>query len=154
MISESFIHELIQDKLAESNAFLVGLSVKPGNKIMVLIDKFEGVSVEDCIQLSRLIEHSLDREVEDFELEVSSPGLGQPFKVHQQYVKNLNRKVEVITLKGIKIKGSLKEVSDDGFVVEEEKMIKPEDKKKKELQIVNHPFKFEEVKSVKDIITF
>lgn len=96
----------------------------------------------------------MDREEEDFELEVSSPGIGQPFKVHRQYVKNIGRQVEVLTKSGEKYSGELLSVNDGGFVIKEEKIVKPEGKKKKELQIIEHPFNFEELKSVKEILKF
>jgi ribosome maturation factor RimP len=154
MITASQLVKLIEGKLKEDNAFLVDLTVGAGNKIHVLIDTMSGVSIEYCIQISRLIEHSFDREVEDFSLEVSSPGLGQVFKVYQQYEKNLGKQVEVLLPDGKKLKGVLESLSPDGFALKTETMVKVEGKKKKELQLTQHLFKFEEVKSVKDIITF
>jgi len=154
MITESHILSLIQEKLEADGVFLVELSVHPGNRIVVVIDKNSGVSIDYCIQINKLIDSAFDREVEDFELEVSSAGIGQPFKVHQQYLKNLGNQVEVLTRNSQKLKGELTEVNSEGFMVKVEAMIKPEGKKKKELHIIEHRFKFEDVKSVKDIITF
>lgn len=146
--------EAIQARLDADDVFLVELTVAPGNRIAVTIDKMTGVSIDYCVQISRLIEQAFDREVEDFELEVASAGIGQPFKVEKQYHKNLGKQVEVLTKTGQKLKGELASVGHDGFVLKVETLVKPEGKKKKELQIFEHPFKFEEVKSVKDIITF
>jgi ribosome maturation factor RimP len=154
MITEVQIFDLIKDRLEEDGVFLVSLTVAPGNKIMVSIDSMSGISIEYCIEINKLIEHSLDREIEDFELEVGSAGIGQPFKVRQQYIKHIGKIVEVIDKVGVRIKGTLSQVIDDHFIVDEEKMVKPEGKKKKELQIIQHSYKFEEVKSVKEIITF
>jgi ribosome maturation factor RimP len=154
MITEVQIFDLIKDRLEEDGVFLVSLIVAPGNKIMVSIDSMSGISIEYCIEINKLIEHSLDREIEDFELEVGSAGIGQPFKVRQQYIKHIGKSIEVIDKGGLKIKGTLSQVIDDHFMVDEEKMVKPEGKKKKELQIIQHSYKFEEVKSVKEIITF
>jgi ribosome maturation factor RimP len=154
MISESHILSLIKDRLEEDGVFLVELSVNPGNRIVVVIDKNSGISIDYCIQINKLIENSLDREVEDFELEVSSAGIGQSFKVHQQYLKNIGNEVEVLTRASQKLKGKLIDVTGEGFTVSVPTMVKPEGKKKKELQVIEHQFKFEEVKSVKDIITF
>ncbi|WP_462317134.1 ribosome assembly cofactor RimP [Marinilabilia sp.] len=152
MITKEQILKLIGDKLDEDDFFLVDVSVKPGNRIEVLIDSQNGVPIEYCVEISRLIEHSLDREVEDFSLEVSSPGIGQPFKVMEQYRKCIGRPVEIVTADGRVQKGILEEVTDGGFTVSEEKKVKVEGKKKKELQVFKHQFGFDEVKRVKEIL--
>ncbi|MFO8001321.1 MAG: ribosome assembly cofactor RimP [Marinilabilia sp.] len=152
MIQKEQILELITPRLKEDGYFPVDVEVKPGNKIWVLIDSDQGVPVGYCVEISRLIEHSLDRDAEDFELEVSSPGIGQPFKVREQYLKCIGRPVEVILPDGKIQKGILEAVTDEGFVVKEEKKVKPEGKKKKELQILNHQFSFDEVNKVKEIL--
>ena len=101
--------------------------------------------------MSRHIEHQFDREVEDFSLEVSSPGLTQSFKVLRQYLKNLEKEVEIVTVKGDKITGVLKSVSDEGFVVETSSNIKVDGKKTVELKTVE--FSLLEIKTVKPVIT-
>lgn len=154
MISKEQIMNIIQQKVEEDNYFVVDVEVKPSNKVMVHLDGDQGVPIEFCVSISRLIEHTLDRETEDFELEVSSSGIGQPFKVHRQFIKNIGRQVEVIAKDGMKHSGELLSVSQEGFVLKEEKMVKPEGKKKKELQVTEHPFIFEDVKAVKEIIKF
>jgi len=75
--------------------FLVDVDVTPDNRIVVEIDQAEGVWIDDCVDLSRFIESSLDRDVEDYELEVGSAGIGQPFKVLQQYINHIGQEVEV-----------------------------------------------------------
>ena len=154
MISELQINEIIKDQLTADDVFIVELAVKPGNQIVLSLDKMTGVSIDYCAQISKLIEGHFDREVEDFELEVSSAGIGQPFKVYKQYLKNLDNEVELLLRDGKKLKGTLIEVTPEGFSVRVENMVKPEGKKRKELQVVDHPFKFEDVKSVKDIVVF
>ncbi len=153
MIVKEQIWSLIADKLEADGFFPVEVTVKPGNRIEILIDSENGVPIEYCVEISRLVEHSFDREEEDFELEVSSPGIGQPLRVAQQYHKCLGHPVEVMAHDGAIQKGILEVITDDGFVVKEEKMIKPEGKKKKELQIINHQFSFEDVKRVKEILS-
>ncbi|WP_106153166.1 ribosome assembly cofactor RimP [Marinilabilia salmonicolor] len=153
MIAKQQIMDLIAEKLDADGFYAVDVAVKPGNRIEILIDSDHGVPIEYCVEISRLVEHSFDREEEDFELEVSSPGIGQPFKVLQQYHKCLNRPVEVMDNDGKVQKGILEEVTDSGFVVKEEKMVKPEGKKKKELQVFHHQFSFDEVKRVKEILS-
>ena len=154
MISQTAIIELINDKLEEDGFFLVSVDIKLSNAIVVFIDGDNGVPIEYCVTVSRLIEHSLDREVEDFSLEVSSAGIGKPFKVLRQYLKNVGKEVEVISNDKAKITGILTEASELGFKVKEEKMIKPEGKRKKELQEIVHQFNFEDIKSVKELIKF
>ncbi len=154
MITKDVVLNIIHDKLAEDNCFLVDLKISSGNKITVLIDSNDGINIDYCIKISRLIEDSLDRDAEDFELEVSTPGLGQPFKIIEQYKKNIGRNIEVTPLEAPPFKGILTEVSDSGFIVEEEKKVNIEGKKKKELKLFKYNYRFEEVKSVKLIISF
>jgi ribosome maturation factor RimP len=153
MITKEEILKLIEEKLEADGYFPVEVQVRPGNNIEVLIDSKNGVPIAYCVEISRLIEHSFDRDSEDFELQVSSPGIGQPFKVKEQYFKSIGRLVEVLTIDGEIKKGKLEDVSQGGFVVSEEKMVKPEGRKKKELQIFTHQLRFDAVKRVKEILT-
>ncbi len=142
---------MVEEKLTDT-MFIVDVTVGPGNAISVIIDSDEGLSIDKCIEMSRHIEHQFDREVEDFSLEVSSPGLTQSFKVLRQYLKNLEKEVEIVTVKGDKITGVLKSVSDEGFVVETSSNIKVDGKKTVELKTVE--FSLLEIKTVKPVITF
>ncbi len=154
MIKVSLLEDMICEKLQEDNMFIVELDVKPGNKITVVIDNINGVPISYCIEISKIIEAGLDRDKEDFELEVASAGIGQPFKVIGQYQKNIGRDIEVLTSEGKKFKGKLTAVLDDAFEVEVEEKVKVEGKKRKELQVSLVNCKFDEVKQVKDIISF
>ena len=113
MITNEKIQELISEKLRDDNCFIVYLDVKPGNNIQLEIDSPSGVSIKDCIDFSREIEHNLDRETEDFELHVSSPGLDKPLRVFQQYQKNIGRDLHVVLFDEKVIEGTLKEVSEN-----------------------------------------
>ena len=146
---ESFVNEVIDD-----NIFIVDIKISTSNKINVLIDSITGTTIKDCITVSRNIENNLDREVEDFELEVSTPGLSEAFKVPQQYEKNLGRQVETQLKDGHKIKGELKGF--DGNIIElvEEKMIKPEGEKRKRKVEVNHSINIDDAVSTKVVISF
>mgnify|MGYP003444181226 FL=1 len=84
MITVDSIKKLADEKLTEGSNFIVDISVKPGNKIIVLLDNDKGVSIADCVAMSRHIEFNLDREKDDFELNVMSPGLTEPFKILRQ----------------------------------------------------------------------
>src|ERR1700754_1993854 len=107
MISTSLVRELAEKKLHEGDSYLVDVTVSASNKIRVTIDNFRGISIQECVTMSRWIENQLDREQNDFELEVTSPGLDQPFKVLKQYEKNIGREVEVIFSDGQKTEGKL-----------------------------------------------
>ncbi len=121
---------------------------------MVEIDSFDGVSIDFCAQLSKHIESQHDREIEDYELEVGSAGLTEPFKVIKQYEKNLGNEVETLTKAGKKITGVLVEVNENDFVIEIEKSEKPEGAKRKIIVTENLTFPYEEIKTTKYIIRF
>ncbi len=154
MIETARIESFIVDKFEQDDVFIVELEVRMGNKIVVVIDSDKGIPISYCIEISKLIESNLDREVEDFELEVSSAGIGQPFKVIRQYHKNIGREVEVLTAEGKKLTGKLITVSEEGFTMKLEEMVKLEGKKRKELQIREVNYNFSEIKQIKDIISF
>lgn len=154
MITVQKIKELVDAKLAEGNNFLVELTVKPGNKITILLDNDKGVSIADCVAMSRHVEFSLDRETEDFELSVSSPGLDQPFKTFRQYQKNIGKQVEVLTKQNKKLSGKMKTVTESGIELETRAKERVEGKKGKQLIIQSLDLKFDEIKEAKVIVTF
>ena len=138
MIEEEKVRKLVEEKL-DGRMFLVELSVNEKNVINIFVDSFDGLTIDQCVNISRHVEHSLDREEEDFELQVSSPGLSESFKVVEQYHK---------------YKGVLIDVQDDGFELETSSKEKLEGYKKKQVVIKKHPLKYEEIKSAKAIISF
>ena len=95
MIEKNIVKALVEEWLEDKDYFLVDIEVSNDNRIVVEIDHADGVWIEDCVELSRYIEDRLDREKEDFELEVGSAGLGQPFKVEQQYINFIGKEVEI-----------------------------------------------------------
>ena len=107
MIDSQKVQALLNVALEEQNAFLVDFQIAPGNIIQVLVDTQEGISLEGITAISRGIEHHLDREEDDFELQVSSPGVGSPLKVKEQYRQNVGRDLKVYTLSDKKYKGEL-----------------------------------------------
>ena len=129
-------------------------SVDEQNKITVEIDHKDGVWIEDCCELSRFIEEHFDRDVEDFELEVGSAGIGQPFKVLQQYINSIGYDVELLTADGKKMEGSLKSADEQGFVVTVLEKQHVEGKKRPQMVEVDKSFGFGDVKWVKAIIDF
>jgi ribosome maturation factor RimP len=106
------------------------------------------------VELSRFIESKLDREEEDYELEVGSAGIGQPFKVLQQYLIHIGKDVEVLTKEGKKLEGVLKEADETSFVVTVQKKVKPEGAKRPKLVDEDVTFMYEEIKYTKYLISF
>src|SRR5680860_918806 len=95
MIDKQQIQSLIEGYIKETNLFLVSVKVSSANRITVLADKNGGISIDECASIHRLITNNFDRDEEDFDLQVSSPGLDTPFVVIEQYYKNEGKKVEV-----------------------------------------------------------
>ena len=107
------VQQLLQEALDENPAlFLINLDIKGDNEIKVSIDGDQGVTVQDCIAVSRKVEHNLDREEEDFSLEVMSVGATTPLELPRQYKKNVGRTLEVKTTEGEKIEGLLETATD------------------------------------------
>ena len=154
MKSTEEIKDIIETILQGTDLFLVDLKVSPENSIEVYIDSLKGINVDSCVTLSKQLDAKLDRDVEDFELTVSSAGIGYPFKVIQQYEKNLGRQVEVKLQNGEKLQGTLKSYSNTGIVIECEEKIAVEGKKKKSIGKMEKEIHFTDIKEVKDIVVF
>lgn len=154
MIDKKIVEELVNQWLEGKEYFLVDIDVNASDKIVVEIDHADGVWIEDCVELSRFIESHLSRDDEDYELEVGSAGLGQPFKVEQQYLNFIGKEVEVLTADGKKIKGVLKAVDGRKFTVSVQEKVKIEAKKRPVLQDVDHEYCMDEVKYCKYLIKF
>lgn len=117
MIEKIKILELVQGALEGTDKYLVNLKVTPDNRIYVDIDGDNGVNIDDCIELSRAVESQLDRDEEDFELNVSSAGADSPLKLTRQYVKNVGRDLEVVMFDGKEAEGTLETADDNGIVL-------------------------------------
>jgi ribosome maturation factor RimP len=137
---------------AEPNYFLVDIKIKPTNNVRVYIDGDQGISIEKCVQFNRTLYKRLEEAAlfpnGDFSLEVSSPGLDEPLKLHRQYRKNIGRQVELVLQDGSKIEGRLVEVSEDGIIVEETRG------KNKKKETINHTVLFENIKTTKIQVVF
>ncbi len=147
MISKDFVNSLIQDELENSDIFIVDLTIDKLNKINVVIDSFNGVTIDECSSLSKAIKRRLDNNLEDFALEVSSPGLDRPFKLPIQYKKNIGREIEIIDENNNIIIGRLKLADDEKIEIETETKIQIEGKKKKIL--IPQTIYFKNIKSAK-----
>ena len=154
MIEKDVISQLVEEKLASSGNYLVDVVIKPGNLIIIEIDNDEGVCIDDSAELSRYVEGHLDRDVEDFELEVGSAGITSPFKVLRQNVKNIGNEVEMLLKSGTKLTGILKSADENGVVVTVEKQVKPEGAKRKVTVREDQSYTFDEIKYTKYLIRF
>jgi ribosome maturation factor RimP len=152
MINAALIRGYLEDELIQKGHFLVEVVVGPGNKIVVFIDSMKGITLDECKAVSRFLESKLDRNVEDFELEVSSPGLDNPLKLPLQYEKNTGRLLDVVKFDGIKITGKLVSINQGVIQLETEVTTKDNrtGKKKKEQKLQD--IKFEEIKTAKIVI--
>ena len=154
MIDRQQVIDLTNDWLSDKEYFLVDVVISKDDKITVEIDHAEGVWIEDCAELSRHIENGLNGETDDYDLEVGSAGLGQPFKVLQQYKNHIGLEVEVLTKDGKKIKGILKEATEKEFTVTVSKKEKVEGAKRPQLVEEDIKFSYDGVKYTKYIINF
>lgn len=154
MIDKQMVIQLAEEKLASSGNYLVDVEIQPGNVIIVEIDNDEAVCIDDCVELSRFIEEHLDRDSEDFELEVGSAGITSPFKILRQYQKNMGKEVEVLLASGMKLTGILKSADENGIVLTVEKQVKPEGAKRKITVEEDLAYTYNEIKSTKYLIRF
>lgn len=154
MIDEKHIRSLATEKIEGTHLFLVDVRVKPGNKIEVFIDSPSHVTVDECVSLSRHIESKLDRDVEDFELTVSSPGIDQPFKVLDQYRKYEGKEVSVLKRDGIKLIGKLKHVNDESIEIETKRTERKEKGKGRHTILEQTSVGLDEIKETKLILPF
>jgi ribosome maturation factor RimP len=147
MIEKQTIEGIAEEFIKGTDLFLVAVKVSSANRITILADTKAGITIDEVAALHRHIENSLDRDKEDFELLVSSPGLDLPFNVIQQYYKNEGKKVEVIDFEGMKYTGILKNVTAGGFELETEVKVKGKAKEMKDLS-----FNSEQIKSTRVIL--
>jgi len=154
MITKEIIKTVVEEWLAKGDYFLVDIQMDGDDRIVVEIDCADGVWIEDCAELSRFLQERLGDELGDFELEVGSAGLGQPFKVEQQYLNHVGDEVEVVTADGQKLSGVLKEVEGRHFTVTTQEKQVPEGKKRPVKVDVDRLFSMDEVKSTRYLLAF
>lgn len=157
MINKQQIEDLANERLQERNPqlYIVAITIGNGNQILVEIDhEIKGVSIEDCMSVSRNIEHNLDRELEGFSLEVASAGLSKPFRVLKQYIKNIEKSVKVKTIEGATLEGVLKSANENEIVVTTKEKVRLEGRKKKVWEETDHQIEMSSIKETNLIITF
>jgi ribosome maturation factor RimP len=154
MIDRSTIDAIVNSQLDAEKEFVVDLSISSGNHIVVLIDSDEGITIDRCVKVSKAIEESLDREAEDFDLEVSSAGLSSPLKVFRQYQKNIGRELDIILTSGEKFRGKLLEATEAGINLEVLEMVKQDGKKRREPVVKQMDLVYDDIKSAIIVISF
>ena len=156
MIDKNLIASIVEEQLEGTDGFLVDVRVSPTNVVTVEIDSMTGVDIDTCARLTRAIEEKVDREVEDYELEVGSAGLTSPFKVSKQYEKNIGNDIEVLTRDGRKLSGTLQSLAPDGesFVMTVKEKVKEPGKKRPVIVDTPVELKVADTKSVKYQINF
>ncbi|MDR0895600.1 MAG: ribosome assembly cofactor RimP [Prevotellaceae bacterium] len=154
MIAQETVAQIARQWLADKDYFLVEVSVSTDNRIQVEIDHKEGVWIDDCVALSRYIEDHLSREQEDYELEVGSAGIGQPFKVVQQYYNHVGQDVELMTSDGHKYCGTLTHADESQCTLTIVRKMKPEGAKRPVNLQEEQTFPYTEIKYTKYLISF
>ncbi|MBP3768333.1 MAG: ribosome assembly cofactor RimP [Prevotella sp.] len=154
MIDKNVVKQLVEEWLEGNEYFLVDVMETADDRIVVEIDHADGVWIEDCAELSRFLQEKLGEELDTYELEVGSAGLGQPFKVAQQYVNHVGKQVEVLTADGKKVVGLLTKVDGEQFVVTVQEKQHIEGKKRPVMVGVEKEFSMNDVKSTKYVLDF
>ena len=154
MITTEKVKQLVEEWLQKGDYFLVDVQMADDDRIVIEIDHADGVWIEDCAELSRFLQDNLGDEIGDYELEVGSAGLGQPFKVAQQYMNHVGDEIEVVDAQGKKVTGTLKSVDGRHFVVTTIERQVPEGKKRPVKVEVDKEYSMDTVKSAKYLINF
>ena len=149
-ITKEAVYQFIENKIGDADLFLVDVLVTPDKRILVEIDIDDGgISIDTCAALSRYISAEFEAEIGDYELEVASAGIGQPFKILRQYEKHTGKEVEVLMKNGIKQTGILQEVTPEKFTLQITKKVKLPDAKRKTEVTENLTFTYNEIKQAK-----
>ena len=154
MIDKNVVKSLVEQWLEGKDYFLVDVAISVDNKIVVEIDHADGVWIEDCAALSRFLQERLGEELGEYELEVGSAGLGQPFKVAQQYMNHIGDTLEVLQADGKKVQGTLKAVDAPSFTITVQEKQKIEGKKRPVLVDVDKTYQMDEIKYAKYVLAF
>lgn len=149
MIKKETVQQLIDTHLADTRYFLVDLRITADNNITIEIDSADGVDIDTCVALSRHIEEHLDRDIEDYDLEVGSAGLTTPFKILRQWQNSIGRQVEILDAASKKHTGTVIDVTDTHFTIEEQVMARREGDKRKRLYTDRVTFAYDEIKYTK-----
>ena len=154
MINKEIVTTLTEEWLQGNEYFLVDINFAADDRIVIEIDHADGVWIEDCAALSRFLQERLGEELGEYELEVGSAGLGQPFKVAQQYLNHIGDTLEVLQADGKKVQGVLKAVDAPNFTITVQEKQKVEGKKRPVLVDVDKTYQMDEIKYAKYLLAF
>lgn len=154
MIDRNEVYAFVEKRIADTDLFLVDVTIGTDNRIVVEVASEQGVSIDSCVELTRSIESAFDRDVEDYELEVGSAGLTSPFKVARQYAINKGHKIEVLTVGGEKLHGVLADSNNEGFDLLLTQKVKKENAKRQVEETVTRHFLYADVKYTRCEIDF
>ena len=154
LIEKVIIEKLVTEKLENTDIFIVDVTISNDNNICVVLDSDTSISIDSCIEVSKYIESNLDREAEDFSLDVTSSGLSLPIKLPRQYKKNIGKEVEILLKSGVKEKGILVSSDETSFTLQTSKKVKIEGSKKKETITEDIKYSLDEIKSTKIVVNF
>ena len=154
MINKEIIQPLTEEWLQGNDYFLVDVIFGADDRIVIEIDHADGVWIEDCAELSRFLQEKLGDELGEYELEVGSAGLGQPFKVAQQYQNHIGDTLEVLGADGKKVQGVLKSVEGRDFTLTIREKQKQEGKKRPVLVDVDKTYSMDHIKYAKYLLAF
>ena len=154
MINKETVKALVEEWLQNGDYFLVDIMFGTDDRIVIEIDHADGVWIEDCAELSRFLQEKLGDELGDYELEVGSAGIGQPFKVEQQYINHIGDELEVLSADGKKIHGVLKGVNGREFVLTVKEKQTVEGKKRPVMAEVDKTFSMDSIKYAKYVLAF
>lgn len=152
MIQDGELKKVVEELAAERGFFIVNIQNKNG-KIKVIIDDQAGIKLDKCVDINKSLRSHFGERIDDYELEVTSPGLTEPLKVLPQYQKNIGQKVQVLRKDGTSVSGTLHDVTPEQIIVEEKKRIKTEKNKKKTIR-EEHVIALDEVQQTKLLISF
>lgn len=154
MIDKQLLKQTVENAIADTDMFVVDITVSRDNNIVVELDSPTSIDIDSCVAITRQIEAVFDRDVEDYQLEVGSAGLTSPFKVKGQYVKNIGNELDILTKDGRKLTGRLVEVGDDDFTIETAVKVKHPEAKRPVIEMQPLTLEFGQCKSVKYKLDF
>lgn len=152
MITEPQIRQLIEEKISDTGQFIVSLTSPGMNHFEIEMDGDNGFGIDDCSGIHRHIRKELGEEYEDLRLQVSSAGLDKPLRHLRQYVKNIGRPVEVLTMENNRVEGTLVKADDTGIALTFKERIK--DGKRKKTVETQVELSHEEIRETKIVIRF
>ena len=148
------VQQAVEQIIENSDLFIVQVAVSASGRIVVELDKDHGITIDECVEISRRLHEALSPEIDDYQLEVSSPGLTAPLRVYRQYLKHIGDEVEVVTTSGVRYKGTLQQVETGQITLKTLRKVKAEGQKKASLEVQEPVIPFSDIKSTKLIVNF